>query len=254
MYNKLPIRRLRLHNQIRIPVKFLQQLQRSQLPRFIHRLHSQQGRMIMIPIHYPFNHLQRMLNIIVIDRSIIDLVGIKFAHPIRRSDGPVLERRQIARIGAQTGRPLKSHGLTRVVKAILGIFLGVYVEEDGEAVGVGPVEEGVEIIEGSVGAPDIRTIRLKHKIPHRHPQRIHRPTPRQLLHNILRHPTLPMPPQLLIPLLRPQNFAERVMIHSRLSHSSPKKLIEERRSDPRFENHPSTEVHAAYLIVEREGV
>mmetsp|Transcript_39213 Transcript_39213/g.82005 ORF Transcript_39213/g.82005 Transcript_39213/m.82005 type:complete len:405 (+) Transcript_39213:430-1644(+) len=93
VHNKLPIGRLLLHDQIRIPVKLLQQLQRSQFPRLIHRLDTLHSRMTRIQIHNHLDHLQRMRNVIVIDRSIINRMGIELSHPIRSTDGPMLERR-----------------------------------------------------------------------------------------------------------------------------------------------------------------
>mmetsp|Transcript_30668 Transcript_30668/g.74067 ORF Transcript_30668/g.74067 Transcript_30668/m.74067 type:complete len:244 (+) Transcript_30668:1588-2319(+) len=195
-----------------------------------------------------------MINVLVINGGVVHGLIIELPNPIGRPDGPVLERREVAGVCAQAGRPLESEGLAGVVEPVLGVPLRVHVEEDGEAVGSGPVEEAVEVVDRSVGASDIRSIRLEHEVTDRYPQRIHRPAPRQVLDDILRHPRLPMPPELLVPLLRSQNLAERVVIHPRGAHASPQKLVEQRGRDPRLEDQPSSEVDAAYLIVERQGV
>ena len=124
------------------------------LPRLVHGLQPKHGRMTPIQLHDLLQHLQGVLNILPINFINLQAGSIEVPHPTCRSDGPMLECCQASRVQIYFRRPLKPHGLTRVVKSILTAFHTVDVEEDGEAILICPIKQKLHIVIGSVSAPD----------------------------------------------------------------------------------------------------
>eukprot|EP00962_Isochrysis_galbana_P000053 scaffold18_cov111-Isochrysis_galbana.AAC.8 len=60
----------------------------------------------------------------------------------------------------------------------------------------------------------------------------------------VRHPFLPVLPQLAVPLDGTEHFAETVHIKGRTSSRLPLKLIEKAWSNPRLQDHPAAQINA----------
>lgn len=154
VHYELPVRRPLLHYQVGIEVELLEQAYRRQLPWLVDRFDPEYGGMVVIPVGHRLYDIQGVGDVVVVDARVIDLLRIELAHPVRAAYRPVLEGHETSGVRVQSGRPSEAESLAGIVEAVLRVFLGVHVEQDRQAEGMGPIEEGVEVVECSVGASD----------------------------------------------------------------------------------------------------
>jgi hypothetical protein len=100
----------------------------------------------------------------------------------------------------------------------------------------------------------VRSVRLELVIADGKAQRVDRPGLLQPNDDILRHPRLPVGTQLPIRLLPTQDLAEGVRVEADLPLILAEELVKERGGDPRFQHHPTPQIRAADLVVERQRV
>jgi hypothetical protein len=103
-------------------------------------LNGLDGRMKSIPPDDGFDDVEGVLDVLVVDRGIGGRFVVKGSDPSRVTDGPVLKGLFLNVLAVESRRPLESHGLARVVETVLAVLHGVDVQQDGQAVGIGPIE------------------------------------------------------------------------------------------------------------------
>ena len=214
MHHILPIRGLFLDDQIAVPIKSLQDIQRCILPRLIEWFNPQYGRMSAVPVNNFAQYLQRMLYIRGINGGVGCGERIKGPDPFRRPDRPMFKGRVVDVFGRQCRRPGKSHGLSGIVKTILTPHGRMHVDEYGNPVGVGPIQDLVDIVQSPVDTVRIGPVGYELEITHGQSHRIDGPTIGQLLYNFFRHPRLPVSTQLSIRFGGSQDTAKGVHIVS----------------------------------------
>lgn len=78
----LPVVCLPLHDQVRIPVKPLEEMQRRQLPRLVHGLYPKHRGMAGVHLDNRLDDPQRMFDVRAVDGSVFEGDRIKVSNPV----------------------------------------------------------------------------------------------------------------------------------------------------------------------------
>mmetsp|Transcript_1390 Transcript_1390/g.3206 ORF Transcript_1390/g.3206 Transcript_1390/m.3206 type:complete len:295 (+) Transcript_1390:1580-2464(+) len=251
MHNIFPVGGMLLNNQISFPIEPLQNLDRCVLPGFVYRLKSLNGWVGFVSLDDGFDDFKGVLDVFVVDRRILGLFLVEGSDPSCVTNGPVLKGLFGDVFTVERRRPLETHGLTRVVETVLAVLHGMNVQQDGQAVGVRPIQHCVDVFQSAVETPvDVGPVRLVHVIPNGDTEGVD-PRLGQLFDNVFSHPGFPVAAELSVGFLGTQNLAKRISVHSDLALVGlPQKLVKEGRCDPRLEDHPSSEVDPTNLVIE----
>ena len=103
-------------------------------------LKSLNGWVAFVSLDDGFDDFKGVLDVFVVDRRILGLFLVKGSDPSCITNGPVLKGLFGNVFAVESRSPLEAHGLTRVVETVLAVLHGVNVQQDGQAVGVGPLE------------------------------------------------------------------------------------------------------------------
>jgi len=219
-----------------LSVEILQFVFRSTPPGLVDWLNSVDGGVGSPVLDEEVNVVNTPLDVLMVDRSIGSLGVVPDSHPLSEGLRPVLEIVLIF--------PRKSVGLAAVIKAVLRAFHGVDVKEDFDFVLSAGVEEPLDLVSSAVHASFVRPVRTVSPVADGKSNDFDL-TLSQAGNVLLSHPGVPMSPHQLISLLGSKGFTERVRVHSdTLRVGLSQESIEERRRDPGFEHHPSSNIRS----------
>mmetsp|Transcript_42736 Transcript_42736/g.112469 ORF Transcript_42736/g.112469 Transcript_42736/m.112469 type:complete len:523 (+) Transcript_42736:219-1787(+) len=106
MHHEHPIGRTLTHEMVRVPVVLLERLEGDLLPGLVDGLEAPHGRVLLVRLDHLADHLDRLLDVRVVDARVAAAREVKLAHPVRRADGPVLERGDAVGVLGGHGGPL----------------------------------------------------------------------------------------------------------------------------------------------------
>mmetsp|Transcript_42725 Transcript_42725/g.65602 ORF Transcript_42725/g.65602 Transcript_42725/m.65602 type:complete len:431 (+) Transcript_42725:113-1405(+) len=178
-------------------------------------------------------HSQLPLQVVVVDVGVAIGGHVPLTHPLASLYRPVLE------VGAVD--PVQLVGLAAVVKAILRVLGSVDVKEELDALMSELLQDFVDLVEGAVVATDVGAVRFHNPVANWYSDNLHLSV-LELLDDIVINPAIPMGFHESISVLGAESLADGVGIEAnlRLGVVFSQELVEKRRSNPWFKDHPSS--------------
>jgi len=144
--------------------------------------------------------------------------------------------------------PVDDHDLAAIIVAVLRIFDGVEIHKDLDTVFVCGIIEPLDLVSSSVHAPNIWAIWVKSPVTDWKSDDLNSFLC-ELLEVILSEPSIPMCSHELVSFYCPESLTESIGVHSSVILILTKESVKERRSDPRFEDHPTSSVGSCHCLL-----